>query len=94
MARIDIQLTDTMATWVEERARSGAYRDAGEYVRELIRRDQERVTVHHELQELLTEGIESGISDRTPEQLLEAARAAAVAARAKSDLWDHQPRRQ
>jgi len=86
MAKIDVQLTGKMAAWVEERARTGAYSDAGEYVCELIRRDQERVKVHHELQKLLTEGIESGISERTPDQLLEAARAAAVAARVKSEV--------
>ena len=83
MAEIKIGLTSDIAAWVEERVRSEAYADAGDYVRKLIRRDQERMAAHEEMQKLITEGIESGISDRTPEQLLKSARAAAEAARDK-----------
>lgn len=86
MATINVTLTDAMAAWVEKQARSGNYDRAGDYVRDLIRRDQERAAAHLELQQLITEGMDSGLSDRTPEQLLDAARAAARAERATSDL--------
>ncbi len=86
MTEFKIAVTGDIAAWIEERVRSEAYDDAADYVRELIRRDQERAAVHHEVQQLITEGVESGMSNRTPEQLLEAARAAAEAARGKVGL--------
>jgi antitoxin ParD1/3/4 len=45
-----------------------------DYVRDLIRRDQERVQALAELQRLITEGIESGVSDRSMDEVLELAR--------------------
>ena len=41
MATMTVSLADPMKDWVDTRARSGLYRDADDYVRDLIRRDQE-----------------------------------------------------
>jgi antitoxin ParD1/3/4 len=54
-----------MKEWVEAQAQTGRYSNASDYVRDLIRRDQERVSKLAELQRLITEGLESGISDRS-----------------------------
>ena len=62
MATMNVSLPDPMKDWVEAQARTGRYSNASDYVRDLIRRDQERATKIARMQELLTEGLASGIS--------------------------------
>ncbi len=75
MATIDVSLPDPMKDWVEEQARSGRYNDPGDYVRELIRRDQERASAISDLERLIDEGFESGVSDRPIDEVFADARA-------------------
>jgi len=77
MATMNVSLPDRMKDWVEAQAQTGRYANASDYVRDLIRRDQERAARVAELQRLIDEGLASGISDRSPAALLEAARRAA-----------------
>jgi len=42
MATMNISLPDQMKEWVEAQSESGRYSNASDYVRDLIRRDQER----------------------------------------------------
>ena len=42
MATMNISLPDQMKEWVEAQADTGRYSNASDYVRDLIRRDQER----------------------------------------------------
>ena len=81
MATMNVSLPDPMKDWVEAQAKSGRYSNASDYVRDLIRRDQERADKLAELQKLLTEGLESGVSDRTMEDVLKTARQRARTAR-------------
>ncbi len=81
MATMNVSLPDPMKEWVEAQAQTGRYSNASDYVRDLIRRDQERVSKLAELQRLITEGLDSGISDRSIGDVLEAARKQAEAAR-------------
>jgi antitoxin ParD1/3/4 len=74
MATMNVSLPDPMKDWVEAQARSGRYGNASDYVRDLIRRDQERAERLATLQALITEGLESGISDRRLSDVLDAAR--------------------
>ena len=74
MATMNVSLPDPMKDWVEAQAATGRYSNASDYVRDLIRRDQERVAQLAELQQLITEGLESGVSDRSITEVLEAAR--------------------
>lgn len=60
MATMNVSLPDQMKDWVEAQAKTGRYSNASDYVRDLIRRDQERQKAIAELQHLITEGIESG----------------------------------
>ncbi len=78
MATMNVSLPDPMKGWVEAQARTGRYSNASDYVRDLIRRDQERAASHEEMQRLIAEGIESGISTRSMEDILRAARARAA----------------
>ena len=81
MATMNVSLPDPMRDWVEAQARTGWYSSASDYVRDLIRRDQERAGKLAELQRLVTEGMESGVSDQSLDDLLKIARERAGAAR-------------
>ena len=60
MATMNVSLPDPMKSWVEERTRDGSYSNTSDYVRHLIRRDQERARAIAQLQAAITEGLESG----------------------------------
>jgi len=60
MAIINVSLPDRMKEWVETQSKVGHYRTASDYVRDLIRKDQERRTAVAALQDAITEGAESG----------------------------------
>ena len=79
MATMNVSLPDLMKDWVEAQARGGRYSNASDYIRDLVRRDQERALSRAELQALITEGIDSGVSDRTMADILVESRAAAAA---------------
>lgn len=74
MATMNVSLPDPMKEWVENQARTGRYSNASDYVRDLIRRDQERADKIAELQKLVMEGLESGISPLSKDDILQAAR--------------------
>ena len=80
MATMNVSLPDAMKEWVEAQARGGRYSNVSDYVRDLVRRDQERVRVIEELQSLISQGIESGVSEKSMGDILVAARAAALGA--------------
>jgi len=52
-------LPDTLRTYIEQRVRSGPYGNTSEYLRELVRRDQEE-QAKKRLRELIEEGLQSG----------------------------------
>jgi antitoxin ParD1/3/4 len=60
MATMNVSLPGPMKQWVEARAKGGRYSNASDYVRDLIRKDQERNESINEIQALVTQGIESG----------------------------------
>jgi len=63
MATMNVSLPDPMKHWVEAQARTGRYSNASDYVRDLIRRDQERAAQIAQLQAAITEGLESGVAE-------------------------------
>ncbi|MDX5405648.1 MAG: type II toxin-antitoxin system ParD family antitoxin [Chromatiaceae bacterium] len=73
MATMNVSLPDGMKHWVEQQAQTGRYSNASDYVRDLIRRDQERAAKVAHLQQLVDEGINSGRGKRTMTQLEAAA---------------------
>ena len=72
MATMNISLPDAMKRWVEDQTATGRYSNASDYVRDLIRRDEERQTKIEAIRAALIEGEESGMSDRSPEDVREA----------------------
>ena len=67
MATMNISLPDPMKQWVEAQAETGRYSNASDYVRDLIRRDQERDDKIAHMQRLVDEARASGVSDLTME---------------------------
>ncbi|GLS00476.1 antitoxin protein parD-4 [Brevundimonas denitrificans] len=74
MATMNISLPDQMKAWVEEQTRSGRYGNSSDVVRDLIRREQVRAEKIAHMQRLVDEGRASGTSNRTPRQIIDAAR--------------------
>jgi antitoxin ParD1/3/4 len=74
MATMNVSLPDAMKDWVEGRAQTGRYSNASDYVRDLIRRDQERAEKIAALQRLIEEGEASGVSPHSAADILAAAR--------------------
>lgn len=60
MATMNVSLPDPMKHWVESRMENGRFSNASDYVRHLIRRDQEREQARAMLQQAIDEGIASG----------------------------------
>ncbi len=60
MATMNISLPEQMKSWVEEQTRDGRFGNVSDYMRDLIRRDQDRQQAVAEIQALIDEGIASG----------------------------------
>lgn len=74
MSTMNISLPEAMKRWVERQAKSGRFGNSSDYVRDLIRRDQERQAKIAHMQALVDEGIASGNGSRTMEEIKELAR--------------------
>lgn len=58
MTTLNISLPDSMQTYIDEQVAAGGYGNTDEYIRQLIRADQE-AAAKERLELLLMEGIES-----------------------------------
>ena len=70
MASMNVSLPDPMRDWVQNRIDSGQYASVSDYVRDLIRHDQEAADERQALVAALIEGEESGVSPRTLPDIL------------------------
>jgi antitoxin ParD1/3/4 len=64
-----------MYDWVQPQIQEGQYASSSDYVRALIHRDQEAHQPQRVLQEAITEGLKSGISHRSMDDILKKAQA-------------------
>jgi len=62
---MNISLPDPMKRWVEGQTENGRYSNASDYVRDLIRRDQERMAEVAHMQFLADEARASGAGNET-----------------------------
>lgn len=74
MAQMNVSVPDPMKDWCEAQVESGRYSTTSDYVRDLIRRDQET----RMLQSAIDKGLASGISKRKLAEILEDARGRAA----------------
>lgn len=80
MTTMNISLPEAMKAWVETRSRHGRYSNASDYVRDLIRQDRDREEALTELRTLIQQGIDSGESEQSFDEIIAEVRAEADAA--------------
>jgi len=64
MVRKTITFTEQQDSWVKSRICCGDYASDSEYVRDLIRRDQQSNDKFYSLKVAIEEGLSSGVSDK------------------------------
>lgn len=69
MATMNVSLPDPMKAWVEAQVETGHYSNASDYVRDLIRRDQEDRAQREALLQALVAGEASGVSSRDLQEI-------------------------
>ena len=67
--RKTITVTNQQNNWIKAQIATGEFTNDSEYIRNLIRRDQTRKTEILAIRSALIEGEESGVSDRTLEDV-------------------------
>jgi antitoxin ParD1/3/4 len=70
MTTMNISLPDALKAFVDQRVSSAGYGTSSEYVRELIRRDKDRI----QLRNLMLEGAESEVSGEADDKYFESLR--------------------
>lgn len=71
--RKTITLSDNQDAWIKAQIARGAFTNDSEYIRDLVRRDQEGQNKLSELKQAIAEGLESGVSDMTLDAIWAAA---------------------
>ncbi len=71
MATMNISIPDPMKDWVQAQVETGVYANSSDYVRDLIRKDQENRN-KQAIQKAITEGLESGMSDKSFDEIIDA----------------------
>lgn len=74
MAQMNISLPDKLKSWAEARVAEGRYSSTSDYVRDLMRRDQDTSEALARLQAAIDEGRASPPSDRTIDDIIAARR--------------------
>lgn len=65
MSSMSVSLSDKMRGFIKSRVAGGDYHNESEYIRDLVRRDQERLKNEDALIAELDAAMASGISDQT-----------------------------
>lgn len=65
MAAMSISMSDAMRAFIRSRVETGDYHNESEYVRDLVRRDQERLSEDEKLLKRLRAARATGLSDRS-----------------------------
>ena len=76
MAQMNISIPDRLKGWAEQRVAEGRYSSTSDYVRDLVRRDQEAEEARRRLKAAIDEGLASGVSECDPFEQLDAMRSA------------------
>jgi len=72
---MNVSLPDPMKAWVEAQVKTGHYSNASDYVRDLIRRDQEDRAQREALVQALVAGEASGVSSRDMQEIWDGVKA-------------------
>jgi antitoxin ParD1/3/4 len=74
--------SDAQDAWIKRQIARGAFTNDSEYIRDLVRRDQEAEARLADLKQAIAEGLDSGVSDRSLDAIWAGAEARASAANA------------
>lgn len=74
MAQMNISLPEKLKSWADARVAEGRYSSTSDYVRDLMRRDQDRAEATARLQAAIDEGRASPPSERSLEDIIAARR--------------------
>ncbi|WP_446654781.1 type II toxin-antitoxin system ParD family antitoxin [Blastomonas sp.] len=73
MTELTISVPPALKQWIDERVAQGLYADANDFVRALLRRDQEQAAEDDAwLKAMIDEGLASKVLDQEPEAVLDA----------------------
>ena len=75
MAQMNVSLPEGLKAWAEARVAEGRYSSTSDYVRDLMRRDQEEAEKLHILRAKIEEGLASPETDTTIADILAESRA-------------------
>ncbi len=68
--RKTITVTEQQDQWIKAQIEGGGFTNDSEYIRDLIRRDQEENAKFKALKAAIKEGLDSGLSQRTVPQIM------------------------
>jgi antitoxin ParD1/3/4 len=72
MSQLNVSMPPTLRQWIEARVAEGRYSSASDYVRDLVRRDQEAALAESAwLRAALADGLASGELSESPHAILE-----------------------
>lgn len=69
MAQMNISIPEQLKSWAEGRVAEGRHSSTSDYVRDLIRRDQEEEEAWRALKAAVDEGFESPETDATTDEI-------------------------
>ncbi|MHA7832326.1 MAG: type II toxin-antitoxin system ParD family antitoxin [Flagellimonas sp.] len=67
--RKSITFTEQQDLWIKQQIEKGDYTNDSEYLRDLVRKDQAEQQKLDELRAAIQKGLDSGVSDRTVDQI-------------------------
>lgn len=72
MPQLNLSFPPALKDWIDHKVAEGRHSSASDYLRDLIRRDQEAAMSETEwLRGLVAEGLASGVIDEEPETVIE-----------------------
>jgi antitoxin ParD1/3/4 len=63
--RKTVTFTRQQEAWIKAQVNSGKFTNDSEYLRDLVRRDQERINTFQQMKSAIQSGLESGISNES-----------------------------
>lgn len=75
MAQMNISIPEKLKGWAEQRVAEGRYSSTSDYVRDLIRRDEEAEEARRQLVAAIDEGLASPETDESVETVIARGRA-------------------
>lgn len=85
MAQMNVSIPRQMKSWCDAQVKSGRYSTASDYVRDLIRRDQDDREGHSKVQAMIDDAIASGISPHSLDEVFALAKEKARALSRNAD---------